>query len=138
MKKFIFSGAVLVLGMGILMGCGDGSPTSLENNENIIRVEYPLSGQVVTSPLTVMGEARGNWFFEASFPVKLEDEKGHVLARVPASTNENWMTEDFVSFEAKLEFTASETDTGALIFEKDNPSGLPENDASVSLPVKFR
>jgi hypothetical protein len=48
------------------------------------------------------------------------------------------MTEKFVSYKATLEFSAPATDTGTLVLEKDNPSGLPEHDDSLVVPVKFR
>ena len=34
-----------------------------------IRVNNPRPNQTISSPLTVTGEARGSWYFEASFPV---------------------------------------------------------------------
>lgn len=46
------------------------------------------------------------------------------------------MTTDFVPFQATLTFeTASQN--GTLVLEKDNPSGEPQNDASLSVPVRF-
>ncbi len=42
---------------------------------DLIRLSSPRPGEVVTSPLTIRGEARGYWFFEASFPVEFVDEK---------------------------------------------------------------
>ena len=39
--------------------------------DNLIRVFSPVENQEITSPLTIEGEAVGNWFFEASFPVFL-------------------------------------------------------------------
>lgn len=101
-----------------------------------ISVSQPSANAVVTSPLLVTGEARGTWYFEASFPVKLLDDQGNEIAITPAQAQGEWMTEDFVPFEATLEF---ETDAlvGTLVLEKDNPSGLPENAASISIPVQF-
>lgn len=47
------------------------------------------------------------------------------------------MTEEFVPFEAKIEFEILATSKGVLILEKDNPSGLPENDDQLRVPVRF-
>jgi hypothetical protein len=47
------------------------------------------------------------------------------------------MTSDFVPFKAELKFSKPTTQTGTLILRKDNPSGLPQNDESVSIPVQF-
>ncbi len=105
---------------------------------DLIKVENVRSNQLVRSPFVVRGEARGYWFFEASFPVKLYDANGKLLAVVPAEARSDWMTEDFVPFEVTLEFSSPDTEAGTLILEKDNPSGLPEHADSVSIPVKFR
>jgi hypothetical protein len=104
---------------------------------NMVRVFTPLSGATISSPLVVRGEARGNWFFEASFPVRLIDADGRELAVAPAQAGGDWMTEEFVPFEVTLTFATSATETGTLILEKDNPSGLPENADEVRVPVRF-
>ena len=47
------------------------------------------------------------------------------------------MTEEFVPFEAVLEFDDSQIpeNKGVLVLKKDNPSGLPENDDALKVPV---
>ena len=105
--------------------------------ENMIRVISPKEGDTVASPLLIKGEARGAWYFEASFPVRLIDSEGETLAVYYAQAQGEWMTEDFVQFFSELIFETPKTETGTLILEKDNPSGLPENDASIEIPVKF-
>ena len=47
------------------------------------------------------------------------------------------MTQDFVPFLATLEFETPDTEQGTLVFEKDNPSGLPEHDDRLIMPVRF-
>jgi len=107
--------------------------------DDLIKVSSPLPGQEISSPFTVTGEARGSWYFEASFPVILKDSNGTVLAQVPAQAEGEWMTTDYVPFKAILNFQKpSGTDTGTLTLEKDNPSGLPENDNSLVIPVVFK
>lgn len=104
-----------------------------------VRVTFPVEGGLVTSPLVVRGEARGYWFFEGSFPVKLYDATNALLATgIAQTTTGEWMTENFVPFEASLTFTLPSTQVGTLVLERDNPSGLPEYDQAVSLPVRFR
>ena len=105
----------------------------------MITVSEPLPNAVVSSPLIVRGEARGQWYFEASFPVELRDADGKQLAIFPAQAQGEWMTDEFVPFEGKLIWAATSTTatSGVLIFHKDNPSGLPEHDASVEIPVRF-
>ena len=107
------------------------------DNSDRIRVTTISADQRVTSPLTVAGEARGNWYFEASFPVELLDGNGNRLVITPAQAIGEWMTTEFVPFSVSLSFSKPTTATGTLILRNDNPSGLPENDRSISFPVRF-
>lgn len=102
-----------------------------------IHVTAPESGQVITSPLSLQGEAKGNWYFEASFPVKIVDASGMVLAEVPVQAKGDWMTTNFVPFDQTVAFQNPTTATGFVIFQKDNPSGLPENEDEIKIPVRF-
>lgn len=118
-------------------------PKYLSNNNDVVLFNIK-SNQVIKSPLTIEGKARGAWFFEASFPIALVDEfNNHLAVGIaqaqgdPATGEVNWMTEDFVNFEAKIEFVAKEDIKGFLIFRKDNPSGLPENDKEFTVPVNI-
>lgn len=103
-----------------------------------LRVRSPLPNSLVSSPLNVTGEASGLWYFEASFPIRLYDAAGRELAVVAAQAQGEWMTEEFVPFQAMLTFPASETDKGTLVFERDNPSGLPQYAEKVSMLLRFR
>ncbi len=105
---------------------------------DLIRVTEPSAGQLVTSPLVIRGVARGTWFFEASFPLTLEGADGSILGSTIATALGEWMTEEFVPFEATLTFQVPVgTAHGRLILAKDNPSGLPEHDAQLQLPVRL-
>lgn len=104
---------------------------------DIIRIDSPRPNTLITSPLEIIGQARGFWFFEGDFPIKLLDNNGKEIVVSFATTFSNWMTEDFVSFEAVLEFEKPATNRGVLILEKDNPSGLPENADELRVPVRF-
>lgn|SRR3989338_3611648 len=44
-------------------------------------VDFPRPNEKIFSPLTVSGRAKGTWFFEASFPVKLVDEFGNLISQ---------------------------------------------------------
>ncbi len=104
---------------------------------DLIKVNNPRPNQQISSPLTIEGEARGSWFFEADFPVKLYDANDNLIGTAIAQAQDEWMTEDFVPFVAELEFETPETDEGTLILEKDNPSGLPKNADQLIVPVEF-
>jgi hypothetical protein len=108
------------------------------NEQQEVIISTPARDSVVTSPLTVKGQAKGNWFFEANIPVKILDANNKVLGQVGAQAEGEWMTTDFVNFSAVLTFETPTTDTGKLIIEKDNPSGLPEHSGSYAIPVRFK
>lgn len=110
---------------------------SIGTNPNIT-VDTPAPYSVVKSPLTITGSARGMWYFEASFPVLLLDGNEKEIAITPAEAQGDWMTESFVPYQALLEFTQPSTKTGTLLLQKDNPSGLPEHDAEIRIPVSFQ
>lgn len=116
-----------------------GESSTKNNDKDLIKVYSPAPNQIITSPLIVKGEARGNWYFEASFPVELYDGNGQEITLNPGyiMTSEDWMTTEFVPFEGVLNFSMPTTQTGTLVLKKDNPSGLPENDAKIYIPVKF-
>jgi len=107
------------------------------NDAGEVRVETPLENAEVSSPLFVRGEANGNWFFEANIPIKIMDGEGKVIAVVGAQAESDWMTENKVPFSGELVFGMPHTATGTLVISKDNPSGLPENDASYEVPIRF-
>jgi hypothetical protein len=113
-------------------------PIQYPTDDPKIVVVSPLPSSTVSSPLMITGKAKGPWFFEASFPVELLDANGTTIARCAAQAEEDWMTENFVPFTASLVFRAPTAgSTGTLILRKDNPSGLPEYDDEVGIPVKF-
>lgn len=109
-----------------------------EAMNGFIIVNSPKVGESISSPLNISGLARGTWFFEASFPVFLIDWDGKIIAQGIATAKGDWMTTDFVPFEATLTFTIDKntySNKGSLILKKDNPSGLPENDDALEFPV---
>jgi hypothetical protein len=105
--------------------------------KDLVHVNAPLPGAKIGSPLTVTGRARGNWYFEASFPVRLLDANGNEIAIKAAQASGDWMTTEYVPFSVTLTFAQPTTPTGTLILQKDNPSGESQFDDSVSIPVTF-
>src|SRR3989338_3594497 len=134
-------GNIALLALLVLVGATTfvfmkGQSMKPEGNDNI-RITTPGHDSLIKSRLLVKGEARGSWYFEASFPVRLFDANDNQIAVIPAQALGEWMTTEFVPFEAELSFAKPNTDTGILVLQKDNPSGLPENDDSISIPVRF-
>jgi len=100
-----------------------------------VKVTSPLSGASVGKNFTVTGEAPGNWYFEASFPVQVYDKDNNKLAGIPAQALSDWMTTGQVQFKADITLDGTYHGSATLVLLKDNPSGLPENDDSVSIPI---
>ena len=142
MKKILISITVVVLIVAVAIGVfvslkgkkNESEEENIDVNADVI-VTYPVKNQIISSPLLIEGKARGTWFFEASFPIKLLDKDGNQLAVAIAQAQSDWMTEDFVSFKARLSWNSPAQMSGILVFEKDNPSGLPENAGEFKLPV---
>jgi len=105
---------------------------------NLIKIDNPRPNQIIESPLFVKGRARGSWYFEADFPIKLFDDNDFLLGTTPAHALEDWMAEDFVAFSATISFAVPSILKGRLVLEKDNPSGLPEHADALIIPVYFK
>jgi len=96
------------------------------------------AGEPATFPILIDGEARGFWFFEATFPIEIRLENGTVLAQGYAEAQDEWMTTDVVPFYAVLEKKNDAPDyvgQAALILHKANASGLPEHDAQFTTQI---
>lgn len=93
---------------------------------------------LVTSPITIKGKIPGFWYFEASFPIEVQDSLGNILGQGTAQAKSDWMTSELVPFEAKITFKKTDAEDGYIVFKKDNPSGDQKNDKQVRLPVMFK
>ena len=109
--------------------------TYTKASADLIVVELPFPGAVTGKEFSVIGKARGYWFFEASFPLELLDKDGKTIAWSFAQAQGEWMTEDFVPFKGEIKAPESYIGPATLILHKDNASGLPEHDASISFPI---
>ena len=156
MKKELVAGIVLlalVVGtaVGYYFGYDIGFEKAVKNagetftqdigNEaelsNLIVVDYPRPNQWIGSPVLIEGQARGFWYFEASFPIELVGDNGKFLGEGIAQAQANWMTEEFVPFSLELSFIKPSSQIGDLILRNSNPSGLPENAKELHIPVRF-
>lgn len=106
--------------------------------QDMLVVESLKNNGSIASPLTITGRARGNWYFEASFPVEIKNASGTTIAKGPAQAQGAWMTEDYVPFKITLTFPPQAAGSkGTVVLRNDNPSGMPENDKSLEIPVTF-
>ena len=110
----------------------NGTAAEPFTSENV-NVSSPLPSSAVPSTFTVTGEARG-WYFEASFPFEVLDQNGARVGVSYVTAQSDWMTADFVPFIGEIS-VGNYSGPAMLVLHKDNPSGLPEHDDSVSFPI---
>ena len=120
-----------------LAGCPTSRTPSVQSVDSI-RVEQPKPGQVIESPLAVTGAARGAWYFEGDFAVKLLTANDQQLGTGILTAQSNWMSSDEVRFEGQITFDRpGGVKRGQLLFESANPSGRPEHQKTAILPIRF-
>jgi len=134
----------LVLAIGFILSKPEDKENITYKNatEDLIAVELPFPRAVTGKEFSVIGKARGYWFFEASFPVEVLDKDGKSLAigiaqaqPDPATGEINWMTENFVPFKADIKVLSNYIGPATLILKKDNPSSLLDKEAFISFPI---
>lgn len=118
---------------GTATGTATGGETTQPLSTRVI-VTSPKADATVGKTFVVSGQAPGPWFFEASFPIKVIDKDGKVLLNTYASAQGEWMTTEQVTFTTNITLN-NYTGPATLVLMRDNPSGLPENDDSVSLEI---
>ncbi len=111
-------------------------PVYINATSGVVSVVTPSPDSVTGKEFEVRGVARG-WYFEGSFPVIVRDANNNVLTTSPAQAQSDWMTSQPVSFIAKIKIPNNYIGKATVILKKDNPSGLPEYDASMSFPINI-
>lgn len=101
------------------------------------QITTPELGKPIKSPLTIRGKVARSFAFEGTFPIVLKDANGKELARASAHVVGSNNTSNAVPFLAMLTFAQPISRTGTLVLQKDNPSGLPQNDDSRIFNVVF-
>ena len=119
-------------------------PITATSTPPVATSTLPLSARVVvTSPkanstvgktFIVSGSAPGPWYFEASFPIKIVDADNNFIGQGIAQAQGEWMTTDQVTFTATVTVSGY-SGPAEIVLMRDNPSGMPENDDSVSVPI---
>ena len=110
---------------------------------DLIKIDSPKPGEKdISSPIKITGEARGNWFFEATAPVMLTNWDGLIIAEGYITAQGEWMTEEFVPFEGEIVFDTKDipdfNKRGSLIIKNSNASGLPERDVAAEMVIFFK
>lgn len=131
--------AWILLSMPAPAGNGNATTISTSTDQtgalhDRVVIDAPKSGATVPKSFSVTGKAPGNWYFEASFPIEVLDPSGNTVATGHGEALSDWMTTADVAFKAEIQ-VQSYTGPATLVLMRDNPSGLPENDDSISLPI---
>lgn len=100
-----------------------------------VAVSSPPSGSTVGQRFVVIGEAPGNWYFEAVFPIQVRDKDNNKIGQAQGQAQADWMTTGQVPFSAEVTLDTPYRGPATIVLLKDNPSGLPENDDSLEVPV---
>ncbi len=92
-------------------------------------------GSIITDVVTITGEIKGVYFFEGKAQGLLLDENKKVLDTFSLDATSNWLTADAVSFKTTVDTTSALPGPGYLRFKNDNPSGDPEKDKYIDVPI---
>jgi hypothetical protein len=140
MKKFVNIFFFFVLIVGGLYAVGflqKNLPTDANKNTALQEITYNEKTYVfrnlmgVPEIFKIKGQAKGSWFFEASFPIEIQNQKGDSLKTFIAQATSDWMTENYVPFVADIDLSNLSLKSGnkiKIIFHKDNPSGDASKD----------
>ena len=107
-----------------------------KNVSEYIKVTSPQPFDEVNGVLNITGEARGNYFFEANFPIELELENGEIIQHYATAQGE-WMTTEFVPFEAEIDLSHLPNQKIFLKLIQANPSGDERNQMKMKIPLKL-
>ncbi|MBI4087139.1 Gmad2 immunoglobulin-like domain-containing protein [Candidatus Kaiserbacteria bacterium] len=103
LKELTVSVADHQFGMGNIQTLSSASP---DTYKDMIVVDTPKKGESVSSPLTVRGKARGQWYFEGTFPVVVTDWDGKIIGEgYGEAKGGEWMTPEYVPFTGTISFT---------------------------------
>jgi len=115
---------------------GSNSTSSApETIDGKVTLNSPSRNAEVGHSFSVIGQAPGPWFFEAQFPLMVKDRQGNAVGHATAQAQGDWQTEDMVDFSTTMQIDAIFHGPATLVLMKDNPSGLPEHDDAVEVPI---
>jgi hypothetical protein len=97
----------------------------------------PQPDSTITGPLVIKGYVPKSWTFEGQFRMQLLDDKRQLIIedRVPVERDSENQKETLYFIESYNFHTMAKS--GFLVLADDNPSGLPENQKSTEIQIKF-
>jgi spore germination protein GerM len=114
------------------------APYVIESEKGVqITINSPKDKSNVNCNFDVEGEVAGTWYFEGDFPVKITNMQDKELATGIATAQGEWMTEEKVEFNARLNCDKCKQGKAKLVFNKSNPSGKKTDSDSAVLEIQF-
>lgn len=119
----------------------DGWLSLSYQEDSLVELAFPgIDGiwPIVDGELVINGRLTGRWFFEADCPVEIRDYQGRLVTQTIATATGEWMTEELVNFQASFSWPDNlELERAVLVLIKDNPTGYPEHDDALVLPIRL-
>lgn len=138
MKKIIYISILLIIFLGFYFIQKSYTKESdfLYNNssKDLIFVTDPSPNEKISKQFKLLGQAKGFWYFEASFPVEVYDSNNNLIFQTFAKAQGDWMTEDFVPFVSDINIANYQGEI-KVVLKRDNPSGDTKNDANLSFKL---
>ena len=137
---FLISIEVFVLSKKIdsLFATLDSSVSSVQHvtktNKDLVSFSL-ISGSTVSGKLEIMGAIAGGYFNEGSMPVTILDADKKILKITSATAKSDWTTAAPILFTSALDFTGLPKGPAFIELHNDNPSGMPQNDKSILIPI---
>ncbi len=106
----------------------------LGNKEDLLDFSI-FPDTIVHGILSYRGTIKGGYFFEANILVSVLDANKKLLKAGNGIAKSEWMTSGPVDFEGNIDFTVLPKGPAYIEIHNDNPSGLPEHDKSILIPI---
>jgi hypothetical protein len=103
-----------------------------------VTVSAPVPNSTVGKTFAVTGIAPNGWYFEAVFPIQVRDPNDNLIATGQGHAQNDWTVAGPVAFTSSITLIGDYSGPADLILLRDNPSGLPENDDEVTMPIVIK
>ena len=103
-----------------------------------VTVSTPVANATVGRAFAIAGVAPNGWYFEAVFPIQVRDPDDNLIATGQGHAESDWTIAGPVPFTASIALDGDYSGPADLILLRDNPSGLPENDDEVTVPIVIK
>ncbi len=95
-----------------------------------VYIDYPKSGDVVVSPLTISGKIKENVYRNDDVQIKLSDNEGNIISEIPVTNINESVENGYMPFELSVVFE-DVTATSGKLFVVHNSS------EEISIPILF-